>query len=163
MSSGDTDGLDGWLHEVDTDDDPAVERTGPPSWRSGVLGLVAVVWLAVAVDGVLVVTGDLLGWAGGNAFAFPGSTPSSGRQELRGDLLALTARGVAVAAIGGVLALWWRRRLAATVSGGAAVVALVVGLTTYAMAAEDGPSRPAWEDDGPRGCVELSGEPSDCP
>jgi hypothetical protein len=25
------------------------------------------------------------------------------------------------------------------------------------------PVRPSWEDDGPRGCVEFSGEPSDCP
>ena len=159
MSSEDADGLDGWLDEVDT----VEERTGPPSWRSVVLGLVAVAFLAIAVDGVFTVVGDLLGWAGENAFAFPGSTPSSGREELRNDLLVLTLRGVAVAAIGGVLAFWWRRRLAATVSGGAAVIALVVGLTTYAMAAEDGPSRPAWEDGGPRGCVELSGEPSDCP
>lgn len=159
MSSEDADGLDVWLDEVDTDE----ERTGPPSWQSGVLGIVAVTYLAVAVHGVFVVTGDLLGWAGDNAFAFPGSAPSSGRQDLRGDLLALTVRGVAVAAVGGVLGFWWRRRLAATVSGGAAVVALVVGLTTYAMAAEDRPARPAWEDDGPRGCVELSGEPSDCP
>jgi hypothetical protein len=48
------------------------------------------------------------------------------------------------------------------VFGGGAVVALIVGLCALALAAPDEPQRPA-QDDRPRGCVEFSGEPSDCP
>ena len=81
---------------------------------------------------------------------------------LRDDVLAVTVRGVCIAAVGAVLGLWWRRPQLLAVSGAAVPVALVVGLTTYALAAEDRPERPAWED-RPRFCQEHSGDGNECP
>ena len=128
------------------------------------MAVVAVAYLVTAAQGVVTVVGDLLGWASDGFWNWWGTSTSDGRrQEVRADVLALTLRATCLAAIGVVLGLWWRRRLAVGVFGGAVAVSLVVGLTAYALAAEDRPSRPSWEDDSPRGCVELSGEPSDCP
>ena len=106
--------------------------------------------------------GDLLGWAAGSAWNWPGTAPSDGRAELRSHVRALAVRGACIAAAGVVLGLWWGRRLVLAVSGAGVAVALVVVLTVYGLAAPDEPERPSW-DDQPRGCVELSGEPSDCP
>ncbi|TFV87145.1 hypothetical protein [Blastococcus sp. CT_GayMR16] len=155
------DGLPGDLwEETGAEGEPIRDR--PQVWLSAALTVVAVAFLAVAVHGVFTVVGDLLGWAGDNALHIAGESPPSGREVLREDVLALTLRASCVAGIGVVLGLWRGRGLAVAVFGGAVVVSLVVGLTTYAIAAKNRPDRPSWEDD-PRGCVELSGEPSDCP
>jgi hypothetical protein len=150
-----------WVGEVD-EVDGTEEEAAPPFWVRAGLAVAAVAYLATALYGVFVVLGDLATWAGENSFNFPGSTPSNGREDLRRDVLTLTVRSTAIAAAGLVLALWSRRRLAVAVCGGGAAVALVVGLTVYGLAAPDEPDGPDWEDH-PRGCVEFSGEPSDCP
>jgi hypothetical protein len=61
-----------------------------------------------------------------------------------------------------VFGLWWRRRQALAASCAAVVVALAVGVTTYALAAEDQPDRAEWED-RPRVCQEHSGGDTRCP
>ena len=112
--------------------------------------------------GVVVVVGDLLSWAGDNVHFLGDTTPSTGRENLRDDVLALTWQLACIAAIGVVLGLWWRRRLAVGLFGIGAVVALVAGLTVYAVAAEDEPDRPAWQD-SPHVCQEYSGDGNRCP
>jgi hypothetical protein len=139
----------------------------PPRRRSygkgATLAVVAVAYLTAFGFGVFVVLSDLLGWAGDNVTLF-GITPSStgAREGLRHDILTFTRLVTCLAAIGVVLGLWWRRREAVVVFGAGAGVALVLGLTGYAMAAKDKPSRPAWED-APHYCQEHSGEPNTCP
>ena len=132
-----------------------VPQAGNPTDRT-ILGL-------TAIQGAVTVIGDLLGWASDSVWPWWGTSTSSGRDEVRSDVLALTVRATCLAAIGVVLGLWRRRTLVLAVSAAGVAVALVVGLGSSWLAAEDGPDRPPWEDDGPRGCVELSGEPSDCP
>jgi hypothetical protein len=150
-------------------DDPDLFREadaeGPPRspvWQRVVIGVVAVVYLVTAAQGAVVVIGDLFGWATEDFITFGVSDPSTGRQELRDDVLGPTVRAVCIAAVGVVLGLWWRRRPVLAVSGAAVVVALVVGLTTYALAAEDQPERSEWED-RPRACQEHSGGDTRCP
>ena len=151
------------MGEAETDEvEPTDERSPAPIWLAAAMGLVAVAYLAIGAHGLFVVVGDLFDWAGDNAFNWPGMTPSTARQDLQSDILELTVQASAVAAVGVVLALWRRRPLALAVSGGGVVVALVVGLSAWTLVSPDEPDRPDWED-RPRGCVELSGEPSDCP
>jgi hypothetical protein len=161
VSEADDDALALWLR----DDDPDEQRAGvgrTPAWRSAAFGVVAVLYLVTAAQGALIVVGDLLGWASDSFWNWAGSTTPSGREELRDDVLGLTVRGACLAGAGVVLGLWWRRRQMLAVSGAAVVVALVVGMTTYALAAEDQPDRPSWED-RPRVCQEHSGDGNDCP
>ena len=137
----------------------------PPAREYGKGAVIAVVGAAYLVAfgfGAFVVVGDLLSWAGDNVHFLGDTTPSTGRENLRDDVLALTRQVACIAAIGVVLGLWWRRRLAAGLFGVAAVAALVVGLTGYVLAAEDQPDRPAWED-APRSCQEHSGGDNRCP
>jgi hypothetical protein len=141
-------------------DEPESTPDRSPFWMRAAMAVVAVAYLAVAVHGVWTVVGDLLDWASENALSWPGATPVSGREPLREDVRASTVQGVSVAAVGVVLGLWWRRRLAVAVFGGALVIALVAGLTTYALAAEDQPQRP---DVRPRVCQEHSGGGNECP
>jgi hypothetical protein len=157
-----------WLSEVVTRGAESDDERSRPSWRSAALVVVAVAYLAVAVHGVFTVVGDLLSWAGENAIRIggeshiAGESPSSGREALRENVLVLTRHASCVAGIGVVLGLWWGRRLAVAVFGGALAVALVVGLTTYALAAKDQPDRPVWEDRPPV-CQEHSGGDNECP
>ena len=114
----------------------------PPAREYGKSALIAVVGTAYLVAfgfGVVVVVGDLLSWAGDNVHFLGDTTPSTGRENLRDDDLALTWQLACIAAIGVVLGLWWRRRLAVGLFGIGAVVALVAGLTVHAVAAEDEP------------------------
>lgn len=105
--------------------------------------------------------GDLVGWASDSLWSWWGTTTPSGRERVRDDVLALTVRSSCLAAVGVVLGLWWGRRSVLAVSAAGVAVALVVGLLTYWIAAPDGPPSP--QDDGPRGCVEYSGGSTDCP
>ncbi len=130
--------------------------------KGATLAVVSVAYLAAFGFGVFVVLSDLLGWAGDNVIQWPGMTPSTGRERLRHDVLTLTRLVTCIAAIGAVLGLWWRRREAVVVFAAGAGVALVLGLTGYALAAKDKPSRPTWED-APRYCQEHSGGDATCP
>jgi hypothetical protein len=137
----------------------------PPAREYGKSVVIAVVGAAYLVAfgfGVFVVVGDLLSWAGDNVHFLGDTTPSTGRENLRDDVLALTRQVACIAAIGVVLGLWWRRRLAVGLFGIGALVALVAGLTVYAIAAEDEPDRPAWQD-RPHVCQEYSGDGNRCP
>ena len=161
MSSGDGDALDVWLDEDDAGEErPAGSRTC--AWQNAAFAVVVVLYLVTAAHGVVVVVGDLFGWATEDFLTFGVSDLSTGRQELRDDVLALTVRGACVAAVGVVLGLWWRRRSVLAVSATAVAVSLVVGLLSYAIAAEDQPDRPEWED-RPRVCQEHSGGDTRCP
>jgi hypothetical protein len=128
------------VSEIDTDD-----LIPQLLWQAAGMGIVAMAYLATGAYGLLVVIGDLLGWAWDNVLRWPGMTPSSGRERLQSDVLALTVQATAVAAVGVVLASWWRRRLALAVFGGGVGVALVVGLSAWALVSPDEPERPAWE------------------
>jgi hypothetical protein len=151
------------VSEVDTDhEEPADERSAPPLLLAVAMGIVAAAYLAVGAFALVVAVGELLGWGWDNAFMRPGMTPSNAREQLQSDLLTLTVLGAAVAAVGMLLALWGRRPVALALFGAGVVVALAVGLSARALVSPDEPDRPDWED-RPRGCVELSGEPSDCP
>ncbi|MGY1805143.1 hypothetical protein ACI78T_17810 [Blastococcus sp. SYSU D00922] len=149
-----------WLDGLGTQEAPAEERRRSPLWQNAVLAVVALAYLVTAVHGAFTVAGDLLGWAGDNAFSIAGESRSTGRAVLREDLLALTLRAACIAVIGVVLGLWWRRRLVLTTSAAAIAVALVVGLGSYWLAAEDRPDRPEPE---PRFCQEYSGGDTECP
>jgi uncharacterized ion transporter superfamily protein YfcC len=139
------------------------ERPSPWEYvKHAVIAVVAMAYLAMLGYGVYVVVSDLLGWGVDNAIMWPGMSPSLGRQRLRHDVLTVTRQLTCVAAIGVVLGLWWRRRLATVFFGVAAVAALIAGLTVHALAAEDQPDRPAWED-APRYCQEHSGGDVTCP
>lgn len=148
-----------WLAE-DADGE-WVPRSKAPVWQGALLGVVAMLYLVTAAAGVVTVAGHLLGWASDSFWSWVGATASSGREELRDDVIALTRRGACLAGIGVVLGLWWKRRPVLAVSAVGVVVALAVGLLTYGIAAPNGPPRP--EDDGPRACVEHSGGSTDCP
>jgi hypothetical protein len=130
--------------------------------KSAVLAVVGTAYLAAFGHGVFVVVGDLLSWAGDNVHFFGDTTPSTGRENLRDDVLSVTRQLACVAAIGLVLCLWWRRRVAVLLFAVAALVGLVAGLVVYAIAAEDQPDRPAWED-RPHVCQEHSGDGNRCP
>jgi hypothetical protein len=159
VSSGDDDGLAVWLRDDDIGEEhPAEGRT--PSWQTAAFAVVVVLYLVTAAQGVVVVVGDLLGWASDNLWNWFGSTSSSGREEVRDDALALTVRAVCLAGVGVVLGLWWRRRQMLAVSGVAVAVALVVGLGSYWLAAEDRPDRPEPQRTV---CQEHSGDDTRCP
>lgn len=145
-----------WLGEFATEDETS---DGTPMWQRAVLGVVGFLYLVTAAQGVVVVIGDLLGWASDSFWTWAGSTTSSGREQVRDDVLGLTVRSSCVAAVGVVLGWWWRRRAVLAVSAVGVVAALVVGLLTYWIAAEDQPER---EDRAPV-CQEYSGGDTRCP
>ena len=162
MSRPDVDDEDAWLGGLPEDEAAPDERTTAPRRKGAVIALVALAYLVTAAQGAVTVVGDLLGWASDSFWNWSGRSTSDGRQDLRSGVLATTLRACCLAGIGVVLGLWWRRRLVLAVSAVGVAAALVVGLGSYWLAAEDRPDRPEG-DDGPRVCQEHSGGDTRCP
>ena len=129
-------------------------RTALPTWVAVVQVLLMAAWL---LGTPMLVFSAVI-----TSAPFFGEQPSAAEEAATRQTLvwaAVLACGAPFVAC--VLAARYRRSLAAAVFGSLAGLALVG--TIALAAAEAGPGRPSPVPDQPRGCVELSGGPSDCP
>ena len=129
-------------------------RAALPAWVPGVQVLLVLVWL--------VGTPMLVFSAAITSTPFLGEQPSAAEEaSTRQTLVWAAVLACGAPLVNCVLSVRYRRPLAAAVYGSLAGLAMLATVALTVAGSEPGP--PAPEPREPRGCVELSGGPSDCP